>query len=118
MNNGYKIIIVSGIISIFILSALLGFMMIRKNDEYIVKTESTLTPIPTKTPKVAEPVSEVFRIKLSGTTLELFEGDEIIRSTMVSPEIYPFIDIESLQSGSVYETYEEALMDWESLSEW
>ncbi len=117
MNNGYKIIIISGIISIFILSAVLGYMIIGKNEEYIVKTEFTPTPVPTKVPEADEPVSEVFRIKLSGTTLELFEGDEIIRSTMISPELYPFIDIESLQSGSVYETYEEALMDWESLSE-
>ena len=113
-----KVIIISVAVMIFILSAGLGFLLIDSKNNY------TAEEPPHQSPDISlneiienEPVSETFKIQLSGTTLEMLQGDNIIKSTEIAPDVYPYIDIEELRVGTVYSTYEDALMDWEGLSD-
>lgn len=119
MQRNYKILLVAAFAVILILSSLVGFMLARITSE---KKE-----IPTATQIVkseveefddeAEKVSSVFRIKLDDDVLKLYHEDAVIKEAVITPEIYPSGDIHELKVGTIYETMEEALVDWESLCE-
>lgn len=117
MKNHYKLILLCSGAAIFLLSVALG-VAITKNDRIVIP-ETTPSPTVSATTEEPspEPVSAVFKIQLTGTTLEMFEGEKSIKKTEISPELYPVIDIDALSRGTEYVTYEDALMDWESLSE-
>ena len=113
-----KVIIMSAAVMIFILSAGLGFLLTDSKSDYTPEETPSLAPdISLNEITENEPVSEIFKIQLSGTTLEMLHGEEIIKSTEILPDVYPYMDIEELRLGSVYSNYEDALMDWESLSD-
>lgn len=112
-----KLLIIITLVIIFILSVMMGFFLAGNNKNNNEEPTPLPEAVPTIPSDVANNTDEVFKIQLTGTTLEMFEGEEIIKSAEISPEIYPVMDIRALESGTEYTSYEQALMDWESISE-
>lgn len=95
-----------------------GYLSVRNDSDLSVPAQ---TPEPAATPAAlqTEAVIEeapVYKIVLSGATLTMMSDEEKIKETLIAPEVFPPADIEALSAGITYLSYEEALMDWESLS--
>lgn len=117
MNRKYIIWIIPGVIAIGVLSVIAGLKMgktpeIQKPSpsptEYSDYTEvSTQTQIP-------DPEEE-YTIILKEGSLVLYENDKKLNETKIAAHVLPYGDIEALESGLVYHSLENALIDWESL---
>ncbi len=117
MNRKYIIWVIMAIALITVLSIITGINM--------GKSRSTPNPTPTQTqiPEVkqtslsttAPDTEKRYTIRLDGNTLVLYEAEEKINETEITPHVLPMADIKALQSGLDYSTLENALMDWESL---
>ncbi len=118
MSKKTGIVAASAAIVIFAVSFLIGVFMASENDD-ISKSEFP-SPAPSETqvisPTTVPEERDIYKIVLESSSLILYKNDQEIKRITVSPEVFPSADVNLLSNGIVYDDYEAALVDWESLS--
>ncbi|MBP3359440.1 MAG: hypothetical protein J6N52_01180 [Clostridia bacterium] len=119
MKSKYIAAAVCAGVLILTISIWVGFLSVRNDNDLpapVQTAEPAVTPAALQTEAVIVEETPVYTIILSGSTLTMLSDEKKIKEALIAPDVFPSADIEALSAGITYSSYEEALMDWESLS--